>query len=302
MAKRWNLFVAQSKNGTFLFDRNYMDYHSDRFSDHSMVVFRGDELYGLLPANQKGDVLYSHQGLTYGGLVLNEKATTVHVMETFAMLNWQLRSEGFTRVVYKSLPWIYHTLPSEEHLYAMFHQPNCRLVERDISTTIVLQQPVKWKKDRRHGLKTALQHGIVVCQSEDYASFWQILTTNLQERHGVSPVHSLDEILLLHHRFPNQILLFTANIDGRMLGGCVVYVTRQVVHTQYIAATPEGKRMGAVDAIIHTLTHGLFPLQTYFDFGKSTETHSDQLNANLLYQKEGFGGRAVCYDTYEWTL
>lgn len=302
MAKRWNLFVAQSKNGTFLFDRNYMDYHCDRFTDHSMVVFRGDELYGLLPANQKGDVLYSHQGLTYGGLVLSSVATTVHVMEIFKMLNEQLRKECITRVVYKSMPWIYHTLPAEEPLYAIFRNPSCRLLERDISTTIVLDKQMKWKKDRLHGLKTALQHGILVRQSEDFASFWQILTDNLRERHGVSPVHSLDEILLLHSRFPNQILLFTASVDGEMLGGCVVYVAQKVVHTQYIAATPEGKRLGAVDAIVHTLTNGQFPYHTYFDFGKSTETHSDQLNSNLIYQKEGFGGRAICYDTYEWTL
>jgi hypothetical protein len=40
----------------------------------------------------------------------------------------------------------------------------------------------------------------------------------------------------------------------------------------------------------------------YLDFGKSTETHSDILNENLIYQKEGFGARAVCYDTYEWDV
>ena len=30
-ADEWNQFVAASKNGTFLFDRRYMDYHADRF-------------------------------------------------------------------------------------------------------------------------------------------------------------------------------------------------------------------------------------------------------------------------------
>lgn len=302
MADAWNRFVAASKNGTFLFDRGYMDYHSARFTDHSMVVFRGEELYALLPANQKADVLYTHQGLTYGGLVLGVEATMVHIMEAFDLLNAQFRSEGISRVVYKALPWIYHTHPAEEPLYAIFRNPHCRLIERDISTTVMIQQPLKWKKDRRHGLIMAKKYGVVVNRSEDYASFWPVLTNNLRERHGVSPVHSLDEILLLHSRFPHQIQLFTATLDGTLLAGCVVYVTGQVVHTQYIAATSEGKRLGAVDAIVDTLINGQFPHHPYLDFGKSTETHSDQLNANLLYQKEGFGGRAVCYDTYEWTL
>ena len=33
MAPRWNEFVANSANATFLHDRRYMDYHADRFMD-----------------------------------------------------------------------------------------------------------------------------------------------------------------------------------------------------------------------------------------------------------------------------
>ena len=43
-ADEWNLFVAASKNGTFLFDRRFMDYHSDRFRDHSLMVYRDGRL------------------------------------------------------------------------------------------------------------------------------------------------------------------------------------------------------------------------------------------------------------------
>lgn len=39
-----------------------------------------------------------------------------------------------------------------------------------------------------------------------------------------------------------------------------------------------------------------------FDFGKSTEQAGAFLNRNLIFQKEGFGGRGVCYDTYEYDL
>ena len=39
-ANEWNKFIAKSKNGTFLFDRNYMDYHSDRFHDYSLLFYR----------------------------------------------------------------------------------------------------------------------------------------------------------------------------------------------------------------------------------------------------------------------
>ena len=32
----WNSFIGCSKNGTFLFNRGYMDYHADRFTDASL--------------------------------------------------------------------------------------------------------------------------------------------------------------------------------------------------------------------------------------------------------------------------
>src|SRR5260221_7666560 len=65
----WNDFVGRSKNGTFLFHRDYLEYHADRFEDHSLLAFQDQKLAALLPANRAGDMLISHGGLTYGGWV-----------------------------------------------------------------------------------------------------------------------------------------------------------------------------------------------------------------------------------------
>ena len=80
-ADEWNAFVAASKNGTFLFDRRYMDYHSDRFLDHSLMFYEKGRLYAVMPANDdKHGTLFSHQGLTYGGLIMDKgcRAAKVH--------------------------------------------------------------------------------------------------------------------------------------------------------------------------------------------------------------------------------
>ena len=301
LCDEWNMFVASSKNGTFLFNRNYMDYHSDRFCDHSLMFYRDGRLYALLPANEREHTLYSHQGLTYGGLVMGMDATTVHVMEIFEIMNKYLHEQHISRVVYKAVPWIYHLVPAEEPLYAMHLKCRSHLLERDVSSTIVLNHPLKWKKDRKHGLRVAHDNGVEVFFTENFDAFWPILEDNLLTNHQVSPVHSLPEIKLLHDRFPKNILLVEARKQNRVLGGCVVYLSSQVVHTQYIAASPEGKQLGVVNAIVDELLRS-FPDCSYLDFGKSTETHCDMLNENLIYQKEGFGARALCYDTYEWKL
>lgn len=301
-ASEWNAFVAESKNGTFLFDRRYMDYHSDRFADSSLMVYRDGRLFALLPANREGDVLCSHRGLTYGGLVTGPSATASAVVEAFEAVNAYLRGEGLRRVVYKAVPWIYHRVPAEEDLYALFRVCRARLVARDISSAIMQPHRLKWHRDRRYGINRCRNNGVAVELSDDFEGFWPVLEDNLMRSHGARPVHSLGEIRLLKSRFPDNILLYVARRDGRVLGGTVLYVTPQVVHAQYISASAEGKALRVIDAIYDRILNGDFADCPYFDFGKSTEDCGRVLNESLIYQKEGFGGRGVCYDWYEWSL
>jgi hypothetical protein len=303
LAAEWDAFVAQSKNGTFLFFRNYMDYHSDRFADYSLMIYLDGRLYALLPANSVGGVLYSHQGLSYGGLVMSERTTTAAVCTLFCEVNDLLRREGFSSVVYKAVPWIYHRLPSEEDLYAIFLQCGARIIGRDVSSALIPGQPVKWRRDRRYAANKARNNGIVVAPSDDYAAFWQILSDNLMRKYSALPVHTLNEILLLHSRFPDNIRLWTArSADGRLLAGTVLYINGGVVHSQYISASDEGKRLHAVDALYYHIIHHAYADASFIDFGTSNVPHNSDLHESLIYQKEGFGGRAVCYDTYQYDL
>lgn len=301
--EEWDGFVKTSKNGTFLLDRNYMDYHSTRFEDHSLMFYRDGRLYAMLPANVKDGVLYSHQGLTYGGLVMHEDASAANIATLFSELNALLKDEGISKVVYKPTPWIYHLLPSEEDLYALFKVCKARISARDISSTIIFDNRIKWHRDRRYGVNKARNNGVSVRRSDDLAAFWHVLDLNLGNKYGVKPVHTVEEMTLLKSRFPDNILLYVAEKDGETLGGTVLYVTNQVIHAQYISAGPEGKRLRVIDAIYEViLNHDFADFRLYFDFGKSTENLGTYLNENLIYQKEGFGARGVCYDTYEWDI
>lgn len=301
-ASEWNAFVAASKNGTFLFDRNYMDYHSDRFADHSLMFYADGKLLAQLPANASGQVLYSHRGLTYGGLVMSERLTMVQTMALFGQLNDYLRQEGFQKVVYKSIPWIYHRLSAEEDLYALFHVCHARIVARDYATNIFFPNKLRWERVRRRGVQRARLAGLVAERSDDFAPFWQVLTDNLTTKYGVQPVHTLTEIELLHSRFPENIVQYVARRGGDVFGGIVLYVTPRVVHAQYSSATPEGKELGAIDFLYDHIMGGDYAGYPYFDFGRSTENDDGSgLNEKLVFQKEGYGGRGLCYDIYEWT-
>ena len=238
----------------------------------------------------------------YGGLVMTNKATAAEVLVLFEELNAYLRGTGIAKVRYKAIPWIYHHVPAEEDLYAMFKTCNAQLVGRDISSSIIMSNKPKWHHGRKYGITRCRKNGVTIQQSDDYAAFWQILQGNLQARYGVRPVHTLDEMLVLKSRFPDNIQLYTAQLDGRVIGGTVLYLTGKVLHTQYISSTSEGKHLGAVDALFDCILNKDYANYPIFDFGKSTEGDASTLNESLIYQKEGFGGRGVCYDTYEWRV
>lgn len=304
-AEEWNEFVRRSRQGTFLFDRNYMDYHRDRFDDFSLKVYRKDALFALLPANKSGTTFWSHQGLTYGGLLTDDNATAVSVCDAFKAINDYLSATGFEKIIYKAVPFIYHRVPSEEDLYAVTNVCNARLIVRDISSVLVKDRRLQFKKDRKSGIGKARRNGIVVRESRDWAelgTFWQVLSDNLRHKFNVRPVHSLDEIKLLMSWFPRQIRLFIALKDGVLCGGTIIYETPNVIHSQYISASPEGKAVGALDMLHDYLLNKVYADAPCFDFGKSSENGGHELNEGLIYQKEGFGGRAACYDWYEWTL
>ena len=301
-ANEWNRFVTASKNGTFLFDRQFMDYHADRFTDCSLMFYRDNALYALLPANVKDDVLTSHGGLTYGGLVMSSRCSAKRVQEVFAAMNTYLSDMGVRRVVYKAIPWIYHQLPAEEDLYALTSISHATLIIRDISSAVIGDRPVKFSESRKSGLRKALRMGLTVRESEDFATFWQILNANLTAKYGVRPVHSVSELELLHGHFPQGIRLYMVYDGETPLGGTLLFLTPQVLHTQYISATAEGKAHGAIDLLFNHLINEVYTDYRYIDFGKSTVSDSADLNEQLIFQKEGFGARAVCYDTYEWTL
>ena len=304
-AEEWNELVRTAKNGTFLLDRRYMDYHADRFADCSLLFRKKGNLVAALPANYVADerLVCSHGGLTYGGLLLHPRLTAVEALEVFSCaIDYFKKELGAIRWIYKPVPYIYHSLPADEDLYALF-RCNATLKARGVSSVIESSCRLPMRDLRRRGQRRAYKAGIKYEESTDWEAFWEILDDVLSSRHGCRPVHSLDEIRLLHERFPEQIRLFVARtIDGRIVAGTVIFETDHVAHAQYIAASPEGREVGALDGLFAWLVDERYDDKPWFDFGISTEQGGAYLNEGLVFHKEGFGARAVVYDQYELVL
>ena len=294
----WDKFVQASKNGTFLFLRNYMEYHKDRYVDNSLIAKRDGKIVALFPANRDYTTLYSHRGLTYGGLIIDNNMKADFMLELFSALLETLKDENFSNLVIKRIPYIYSKIPSEEDLYALFRN-NAILVKRDVSSASYLENRLPYNRLRNRRIKNARNEGITIIESDNFRDFWYILTVNLKERYGKSPVHTLSEIELLKSYFPKNIKLYTAIYGDEMLSGVVVYETDTVAHLQYSASSSRGKEISAEDIIIDYLLNYYSTRVKYLDFGISTEYNGQYLNTKLLSYKESFGCRTIVYDTYE---
>lgn len=301
----WNKFVAESKNATFLFNRDFMDYHSERFEDCSLIFEDRGRILACLPANvdRERRQIVSHGGLTYGGVLMSEKITMVQVLEIFRLSADYFKKEyEAERWLYKPIPYIYSSYPAQEDLYALFRM-GAVLESRGVSSAIQLQGRLQMSTGRLQCVKKAQKEGFVMRESSDVLPFWNLLNNVLVSNHGVSPVHTKEELDLLISRFPERIRLFVVNNElGETVAGSLVFDMGKAIHTQYMASSEDGKRKGALDMLIHELVSDVFADREYFDFGISTERGGRYLNEGLIFQKEGFGGRAVCYDSYSVNL
>lgn len=294
----WNEHVSSSINGTFLIDRNFMDYHADRYEDHSLIIQdKKSEIIGVFPCNKKGDSIISHGGLTYGGLIVNDRFGTNKTLKSFNLIIDYCKKNNLNQIIYKPVPIFYHRKFFQADIYAIENLGG-KLHSRSINS-ILSKDEFTIRKDRLRGAKRAKKQGVEIVNSDSYENFWKILEHGLSARHSVQPVHSLEEIIFLSQKFPNNIRLKLAQSeDGVVLAGTVFFIMQKVIHTQYMMASDIGKKMGALDLLILESINNLGETIDYVSFGISTEENGRKLNHGLIDQKEAFGSGSLCQDMY----
>ncbi|MGY3794919.1 GNAT family N-acetyltransferase [Aquimarina sp. 433] len=294
----WNSFIDTAKNGTFLFKRDFMEYHSDRFQDFSLLVFDQDKLIGVFPANVKDTEVYSHLGLTYGGLILKKRIGGERVKNMVHQIIDFLRLHDITDLYVKSIPVFYHQQPSNEFLFFL-SELGAKRCRRDLNLAIDYQRPFAIHKSKLKNYKKRAELGFEIREEDDFSVFWnQVLKPRLKEKHGTKPVHTIEEIHLLKHNFPKAIQQFVILLDNEVLAGITIFKTKEVVKSQYGAVTDKGETHRALDFLFISLIEK-YKNEGYrfFDMGTVTDN-----NYGLLKQKEELGCEIYTQDFYRLSL
>lgn len=296
-ALEWAKVLDESKNGVFLFERPYIDYHGDRFTDLSMLGFIDGKPVAVFPValDPQTNEVVSHPGLTFGGVSLcRDLRGGAAIAMIHAFLN-SLADDGVKRLTVKLLPQVFANYPSAELDYVLWRR-GFVLSRRDLSSLLPLVHGIPFNASKRCGVAKSRKAGVSIATPLP-RDFHGLLCDVLEAQHGAAPVHSSVELELLVSRFADRIFIVGASREGRLIAGSMVFRYGHVWHTQYLACSAEGRDCGALDLVIDEIRNDASAAGVKFiSFGTSTESAGTVLNEGLLWQKESFGARSITHD------
>jgi hypothetical protein len=286
----WDAFIDASYGPKLLFYRGFMDYHSERFQDFSLLVLRDRKLIGVCPAHRIGDELRCHWGLTYGGLVFENTLTKDDIANCFDAVFEFLKAADIQKIIIKEVPQFYcgETLL----LTSEYMRDRARLMQTDKVLAIDYKKPFAIHKTKLKNYRKNEYKGFEIEETSSFKEFWnEVLIPRLKTKYNVEPVHSLDEITLLNFRFPKTIRQFNLLFDGRILAGITLFDKGNAVKSQYGATTAEGSKLRALEYLFLKLIYK-FQVEgkSYFSMGTVMDSSFESgFNPGLLKQKQELG-------------
>ncbi|MFQ6599356.1 FemAB family protein [Flavobacterium sp. C3NV] len=298
--KIWNDFIAQAKNATFLFHRDFMEYHKDRFEDFSLLVYQDEKLISILPANKVGNSLYSHQGLTYGGLVYASKLKAEKVEVVLDAVLLFLKENLFETFYYKPIPNFYFPEGNNEVDFFLFKR-GAVIERKEMNLAVNLELPLQISKSKLKHFRRIEDLDLDIMEEDDFNPFWEkILEPRLLEKFNVKPVHTKEEILLLKQNFPENIRQYSVYQNDEIIAGITIFETENVVKSQYGATSKKGEEFRALDFLfINLIEKYKRKGKRFFDMGIVNEENESGYHSGLLKQKEELGCTVYNQDFYK---
>ncbi|MDN3690592.1 GNAT family N-acetyltransferase [Cyclobacterium jeungdonense] len=292
----WQEVLQGAPNATLMHQRSFLAYHGNRFQDASVLIYSKNRPVAVFAAHKEGNEVYSHQGLSYAGLI-HKPCSLDQELQLYLQLLRYYEEQGVSRLRIKATPSFYGSGYQESLSYIM-HLVQAETSQLELSLAIPLPLKVR-HKGRKATIRQASKSGLEIREEADVGLFWdKLLEPNLQNRYQKKPTHSKDQMRYLKARHPENIRQFTVFKEGVPLAGATVYFTPNCLHTQYLATNEEGRKAHALDWLIHYLCTTQAKGRKYLDFGHSNECAGKKINRELFRWKESFGAQTFVHAHY----
>ena len=289
--QKWDEIVKLSNSYSFLHERNYMEYHKNRFQDLSFFVKIQNELVGVIPGTILKNDYSSHSGLTFGGLIIkpNKSSQNYEIMENFIM---HLNNSGVKNIRISRMPDMYKDSIDDGDMYALIKN-GFKIGRFSLSQVINLKNGYKLPSHKQRGANKAKRDGLRISICDDSRQVLALAEFNTKRKYGAQITHSYSEMNSLISKFPKNIKCYEVHDSAEMVCGAILYKSKNVNHLQYLASSGRGRKLRGQDYLMEYLLELTLKEEKYFSFGSSTESHGLKLNENLMKAKEEYGAYSV---------
>lgn len=315
--EKWDKFVLnECANGTFLQTRNFLSYHPQgKFKDSSLLFMNGNTIVAVLPAHieRKKNIarLLSHQGSTFGGIVIGKNYCNVSYVELILnCLEKYINEKDFHEVVLKQTSSLYQK--NDSNLIDYFLYINGFECSQELGYYIDFDDYNKdivsnFSSSRRRDYRYSLKNNFIFRQLQtvnDIQEFYEILCNNYM-KFQKKPVHAFEELLdFKYSRIPQNIDFYGVYFGDKMIAGGMVFLfANEIMHTQYLAVKQEYTNLFVNEFLYTNIIEAAW--QNHYkklSFGTSTLEEGRVLNRNLALYKEGFGTKEYINFRYKKRL
>ena len=143
LINEWNKFIHSSNNGNLFNNQLFLSYHLDRsFNNHSLIFYSKNKIIAVLPAAihiiNKKNVLCSHLGASYGGLIIALDTKFSDLNQIINLLDNYCCENNFNSILLIKAPQIYFN-KSDESLDYLLLWKNYIIKEQYVSHVVDLR-------------------------------------------------------------------------------------------------------------------------------------------------------------------
>lgn len=303
---RWNNFIDKSLNGTLFHRLDFLDYHGKKFKheEHHLMILKGEEIFGVLPAVKRDNILISPYGSSFGGVVISKKCSLRNAIEVADTLKEYFIKFGLNRVEIVTPPYHYYKEQNHNLTFAL-ERIGFKTISSEIFNFIELPKTEEefWEnKYQPRGRTTFRKYtdDFSVYDSASLDDFYPILVED-KIRHKSKPTHTKAELEYLIKKFPNKIWFDIAvHKNGSRVGICYFKPTPSTVLTFYMAQETNALRLNGKNILVDFgIRKAIHERIKFFDFGGSTIGYEIQ-NIGVANFKETFGAIGVLRKKIIW--
>ncbi len=283
---QWNLFIENSLNGTFLLDREFMEYHSDRFTDHSLMIFDENILICCIPAHEVDKKWFSHRGLTYGGLIFKEVKKGNEIVEVLNAITKYLKTNNFNSCEFNLSPPIYND--AHDEILETLISNGFEITRTFDNMHVMLEDRSTVSSKKTAGYRNGTFSDLVFSTTASIEVFYnEVLVPSLKSRHAAAPVHTLKELEKLKENFSDEIIVHAVYQNNQMISGVLFFIKDNIVKSQYAASTQQGFKMRAMDFLyIESMQYFNTAGKKIMDYGTANNPDGSIISGLKRFKKE----------------